>query len=60
MKREQVFNLPNLITLLRVGSIPLLMGLLYSFPKPGGIGPRPFCSLWPGSATWPMAFWPGV
>ncbi|BEQ14960.1 CDP-diacylglycerol--glycerol-3-phosphate 3-phosphatidyltransferase [Desulfoferula mesophila] len=29
MKKEQVFNLPNLITLLRVGSIPLLMGMLY-------------------------------
>ena len=32
-KREQVFNLPNLITLVRVGSIPLLMGLLY-LPQP--------------------------
>lgn len=29
VKREQVFNLPNLITLLRVGSIPILMGMLY-------------------------------
>lgn len=29
IKREQVFNLPNLITLVRVGSIPLLVGLLY-------------------------------
>lgn len=34
VKREQVFNLPNLITLLRVGSIPLLMGMLY-LPEAG-------------------------
>lgn len=27
--RENLFNLPNLLTLLRVGSIPLLVGLLY-------------------------------
>ena len=29
LKREQVFNLPNLITLVRVGSIPILMAMLY-------------------------------
>jgi len=34
LKREQVFNLPNLITLVRVGSIPLLMVLLYLKPQP--------------------------
>ncbi len=27
--RETLFNLPNLLTLVRVGSIPLLVGLLY-------------------------------
>ncbi|MCB2226533.1 MAG: CDP-diacylglycerol--glycerol-3-phosphate 3-phosphatidyltransferase [Desulfarculaceae bacterium] len=32
-KREQVFNLPNLITLVRVGSIPLLVALLYMPPE---------------------------
>ena len=31
-KREQVFNLPNLITLVRVGSIPLLVIMLYLPP----------------------------
>ena len=29
LKRQDVFNLPNLITLLRVGSIPVLVALLY-------------------------------
>ncbi|MCF8031546.1 MAG: CDP-diacylglycerol--glycerol-3-phosphate 3-phosphatidyltransferase [Desulfarculaceae bacterium] len=32
LKKEQVFNLPNLITLVRVGSIPLLVAMLYLPP----------------------------
>ncbi len=34
VRRREVLNLPNLITLVRVGSIPLLVGMLY-LPGPG-------------------------